>query len=73
MWWLRNNTAIDTSNGLYETVEIADRRYLTSSYFRSVLIVKSVAGALGHQQYTCRIQNTLGSDSDDVLLQRDGN
>ena len=70
--WLRNNVTVDTLNGLYESVEIANRRYLTSSYFWNILIVRSVAGALGNQRYTCHIQNIFGNDSANFILRREG-
>ena len=68
--WLRNNEIVDTLNGLYETVKISQS--LSSSYFRNILIVRSVAGALGNQRYTCHIQNTFGDDSANIILQREG-
>ena len=72
--WLRYNETIDTfSDPLYQTMEIADTRQgLASSYFRSVLNVKSVSGALGRQRYTCILRNTFGSDSEHITLHREG-
>ena len=72
--WLRYDETIDTfSDPLYQTMEIADTRQgLGSSYFRSVLNVKSVSGALGRQRYTCILRNTFGSDSEHISLHREG-
>ena len=74
MTWLRYNETIDTfSDPLYQMMEIADTRQgLASSYFRSVLNVKSISGALGRQRYTCILRNTFGSDSEHITLHREG-
>ena len=72
MTWLRDSEAIDTLSDFYQTVEIVDTSRLSNSYFRSVLIVRSVAGGLGSQRYTCILQNIFGSNSRDIPLQRHG-
>ena len=71
--WLRNNETVNTgANSLYQTMQIANTQELSSSYYRSVLVVRSVTGALGTQRYTCLLQNTFGSSSETVLLDRRG-
>ena len=74
--WLNNNhyvVNVIQDSSYYETVEIVDREYtLGSSYFKSILIVKSVIGGLGYHNYTCLMENVFGSNRIDFSFHREG-
>ena len=71
--WLRNGATVDIDHSSYQTMQIVDtQRSLTESYFRNILIVKTVEGGLGNHTYTCKVENQFGSDLEDILVSREG-
>ena len=73
--WLRDGTKVDIDGDQYQTVQFVDGRYngRTNSYFRNILLVRDLFGALGSIDYTCLVSNHLGNDSQDILLRKKGN
>lgn len=71
--WLRNGDEVDVDNDKYEVVDMVNTRgSLSRSYFRSILIVRSLLRGLGTQNYTCLFENTFGNSSRNIQFQRPG-
>ena len=71
MHWLRNHEILDTQDDMYQTT-MGVHYGLRDSRFLNTLIVSSLNGVFGAQTYTCVIQNNFGSDSEDILIERQG-
>ena len=64
---------MDVSQDSYNTLQMVNLDFhLSSSYFRSILIVKSVVGGLGKHNYTCLLENVFGTSREDFVFDRDG-
>ena len=63
--WLMNNTVVDISCSSYQTMQsVASHRF--ESHMRNILLVNDRLVALESQTYTCIVENTFGSDSEEV-------
>ena len=71
MTWFRNNVVVDTTQkDMYQVMERVSSP--SNSYYSSSLVISSIAGALGTQSYRCLIENAFGTDSENILYQREG-
>ena len=69
--WLVDDTLVESHN--YQTMQIVNTYYSrTGSYMRNILIVNDLLGALGSHTYTCLVENTFGSDSENISINKEG-
>ena len=70
--WLMDDTVVDISHTSYQRVQIVNTYSQAGSYMHNILIVNDLLGALGRHTYTCIVENTFGSDSEDISINKEG-
>lgn len=70
--WLRNDVEVDIHSDSFQAMQIVDSSYSHGSYVLNILLVKDVIAALGNHNYTCLVENRFGTDSEEILMNKQG-